>query len=266
MIDCTFASTIGKDFCFDKWVENTANIYVPKEKMKLLWLVNQNVDYEKVKKAFDIFSNGFAEKEIIVSPFRFYSHQVEATTPEGFVKKRWGVAFNMNIINQRRKGDLFVIEDDIFPPHNAFLKLSTLARLEDVGAASGVACSFKTTKPLYTAWIFLKQRILPNEVINDLQEIVPNFDFFDYEILRLPKGDGVDEVHANGTVCTYIREECIKDYVFVGESNLFTGQDVNLGWHITHKLKKRYLVDWDIECQHWEFDEQDNLKIRGGKK
>lgn len=92
--------------------------------------------------------------------------------------------------------------------------------------------------------------------------MVPDFDFFDYQIVRVPKGVGVEDVHASGTVCTYIREDCLKDYTFVGQGNMFTGQDVNLGWHVSHELLKRYLVDWSVDCPHWELDEQDNLKIK----
>lgn len=261
MIKCTFASIIGKDFCLDSWLENIQKIAMPKEDMMLLWVVSQNMDYAYVCKRFDEVKKGFQESMIIRTPFRFYSHQSEATSPQGFLKKRWGVAFNMNLVNQYRKGDLFIVEDDIFPPSEAYQKLSTLARIQNAGAATGVARSFKALKSphTYSAWIFIKKPIISRESIALIKEEISGFNFFDYQIVRMPDGEGVEDIHASGTVCTYIKKEALKDYIFVGESNLFTGQDVNLGWHITHELNLRYLADWSVKCEHWELDEQDNL-------
>jgi len=255
----TFGSIIGKDFCLDEWVNNTRRIKMPKKDMKLIWVVNENLDRIKITKAFDKLK-GFKEREIITSPYRFYDHNTEASSAEGFVKKRWGVAFNMNILNQRRKGDLFVVEDDIFPPDYAYEKLSSWAKLPSVGAATGTARSLKTGR--YTTWVLIRKRLLPGHVIESIKDQIPDFDFFDYKVSFMPEGEGIDDIHASGTVCTYMNEEVIKDYVFVGESNLFTGQDVNFGWHITHVLKKRYLVDWNVKCGHWEKDEQGDIKRR----
>ena len=93
-------------------------------------------------------------------------------------------------------------------------------------------------------------------------DLTQDFDFFDYDIKRLSKIEGVEDIHASGTVCTYIKEECLKDYIFVGESNLFMGQDMNLGWHISRELNLRYLVDSSVKCPHWHLDEQKNVVIR----
>jgi len=263
MITCTFVSIIGKDFCLKEWYENLRRIEVPKGDMKLLWVVGRHVE-DQVRMCFDEFKVGFKESELLVSPFRFYSHREESTSPEGFSKKRWGVAFNMNLVNQYRKGDLFVVEDDIFPPPDAYSKLSTLVRIPNTGVATGVARSFKALKSpdTYSAWIFIKKPVISRENIALIKEEVGNFDFYDYQIVRMPDGEGVEDIHASGTVCTYINEAALKDYIFKGESNMFTGQDVNLGWHVTHELNLRYLADWSIKCEHWELDAQDDIKIK----
>ncbi len=263
MIKCTFASTIGKEFCLEEWCENLKKIEIPKGDMKLLWIVNKEIA-TSVRVRFEKFKIGFKESEFLISPFKFYSHKEEATSPQGFTKKRWGVAFNMNLINQYHKGDVFVVEDDVFPPPEAYSKLSTLARIQSVGVTTGVAHSFKGLKSShpYTAWIFIKKPVISRESIELVKKEVGNFDFYDYQIVRMPDGEGVEDIHASGTVCTYINEVALKDYIFKGESNMFTGQDVNFGWHVTHELNLRYLVDWSVKCKHWELDSQDDIRIK----
>lgn len=257
----TLASIIGKTFCFREWIDNLEKLEIPHEETKLLWVVTQEVRNE-VEDDFERLAERFGDCELVESPFRFYSHAQEATSPEGFLKKRWGVAFNMNIINQHRKGDLFIVEDDIFPPPEAFSKLSTLIRIPGVFAATGCARTVRTRDSKYTSWMFVKKRVISIESIEEIRKTVPNFDFYDYEIITLPDGEGVEDIHASGTVCTYICEDVIKDYIFVGESNLFSGQDVNLGWHITQKNQKRFLVDWSVKCAHWHKDELNNITKR----
>jgi len=261
MIKCTLGSIITRDYFMEEWVRNLKKMKFPKKDMRLVWVVTKSIE-DKILPYFNSFKKGFQEAEMVLSPFKVYDHVVEAQSKEGFQRKRWGVSLNFNILYQYRKGDLFIIEDDVFPPFYAYTKLSSLARFNLVGAASGISYNWKFGKedtPL--AWFFIKRRVLPWEVIEEIKKKVAAFDFFDYDLRVLnPGGVGVEEVHASSTGCVYVNERCLKDYYATPEGDLRVGQDINLGWHITHELMLRYLLDHGVLCGHKHVDECGNVK------
>ena len=262
IIDCTLGSIFTRDTFIDEWMENVKKIDFPKSNMRLVWVVSNKL-VDRITPYFNMFKKDFEESEIVVSPFKVFDHVIEAQNKEGFMQKRWSVAFNFNILYQYRKGDLFVIEDDVFPPSFAYNKLSALARITDVGAASGLSYNWKKEVKHPLAWFFIKRRVLPQEVIDDIKQKIKVFDFFDYELGIVEDGGrGVEEVHATCTGCIYIKEKCLKDYYATAEGNLRIGQDINLGWHITQDMGLRLLLDWAVYCPHRHLDEQGNLKER----
>ena len=88
MIKCTLASIIGKEFCFDEWLDNLKAIDMPKSEMKLLWVIIPALDYNEIYERYVDYARDFIESEMLTSPFRFYDHLTEAGSPAGFLKKR----------------------------------------------------------------------------------------------------------------------------------------------------------------------------------
>jgi hypothetical protein len=261
-ISATFGSIFTRDTFLDEWVRNIKKIEMPKKDMRLVWVVSNKI-LGKVTPYFNSYKKDFAEAEMVISPFKVFDHATEAQNKEGFMQKRWSVAFNFNILYQYRKGDLFVVEDDVFPPLFAYNKLSALARIQDVGAASGLSYNWKKEIKHPLAWFFIKRRVLPQEIIDNIKQRVKVFDFYDYDLRIVEDGGrGVEEVHATCTGCIYIKEKCLKDYYATAEGDLRIGQDINLGWHITQDMRLRLLLDWEVYCNHKHIDEQGNLKER----
>lgn len=264
MIKCTLGTIlIGREWCFDEWLYNLSEIEMPKDEMKLLWVVSDEyVDF--YEPYFKELAKEFQEAELVPSPFKTYSHLDEASCSQGFYNKHWAVALNQNILYQHRKGDLFIIEDDVLPPSDAYTKLEPLCQLDKVLAATGILYSWKEEdKQNPILWYFVRENVLPEDKMNLLRKEVPDFDFSQYNPVRIPERKiGIDPIHAAGTYCMYIKDRALQDYVAIGGDGMFTGQDINLGFHITHRLYRKMLVDWSVKCGHYHKDEQGRVLVK----
>ena len=261
---------IGREYLLEEWLTMFKSIDMPRDRMKLLWVTTEAFR-PILEPKFNELKHTFMEAQLVTSPFKVFDRKIEANSKDGFDKKRWSVAFNMNILYENHKGNLFIVEDDTFVPSNSYSRLNSLLRSYPhgnegiVGAVTGVAYSHHIKNSFcITAWNFIKKPLLPQEQARVISESVPDFDLYTYDIYRIQKPDHlvVEECHASGTFCMLILDECLDNYTAVGYSNLFTGQDVNLGWHITQIIGKKMLVDWSVECKHVTTDNNDNVLIK----
>lgn len=127
---------------------------------------------------------------------------------------------------------LFVIEDDVIPPLNAFDELKKHLS-DDVASISG-AYKQKKGRQLWTAW---------KNVNGSLIET---------------KGIGVEQVASTGFGCLVMKAD---DYLTSDIS--WRMRDTQWPWgydmEFFSKQTKKILINWDVQCQHLEESNLDGL-------
>ena len=239
---------IGRWHCLDRWFSHLEKLRMDFKKMKAYCVLNTK-DSEFKTEFIDRMTK-FNWEDLIAEETFF--RPIDHYQSKGCnAQKQYNIAENFKLIYkfaEKEKRDLFIIEDDVLVPPEAFERLQELAYQSDdiLAAAATIKWWSKIAKHLIdkkVSWRWEIKRIFPEEDIETQAVAVFNEDLT----------EGTHFVGATPTGCIYIKHELLKSGYEPKPmiiENGHWGQDIWLGYYINNVLKKKLVVDLDLNCGH----------------
>lgn len=202
-----------------KWIKNLDEIEMPRDVIEAVFLVDNTAldGYEQLTKL-----EGFHSLNVHLTG-------VEPGSPTNTTARRKRITENMTML-QKLVGDstfVFGLEDDTFPPKDAFTKLYAKITDKNVGFVSGVEVG-RWDIPYVGAWKMDEHR-------------------GSGELHSIPYREShTQQVDAAGLYCYVTRTRHFKRAKF---SDNYFGPDIN---YVLSLRKKKLIcyVDWDVKCGH----------------
>jgi hypothetical protein len=249
----------NRPYLVDYAIENIEKLRLPRKDWKFVIIDtsgNPSV-YVPLQRYMDAVSSEWGAVEYVLRPQAGQVHSSSRAGTEEWVKKRWLVAETKNLIKEYTNGDVFLIEEDVLCPPEAFEKLSyIISQRDDIWCASAVNYSRhgKRNQHIAMAWKWSTQGLIPGEA--------------NYSAVQIHEKDfGIELVGACANGCIYVRKEAIQGYDYIGEAPVIglvgkVGSDIAHGYHVTVKKQKLYAIDWSVKTKHLSL-ERGKVKFYG---